>query len=301
MTPTQTKLDPLQLLHQHSHQVDQHLRRALNAHHAAPQPLLQAIQYSLMSGGKRLRPALLLESFQACHGSEESQPTALAAAAAIELVHTFSLVHDDLPAMDDDDLRRGQPTSHKVFGEALAILAGDAMVTMAFDLLASEAQPDLLSMLVKELAVATGPSGMIGGQVLDIQAQNHPLSLPHLQDLHRMKTGALLTAACRMGAIAAHAQQPMLAALTEFGRHVGLAFQIIDDLLDVTSTPQQLGKSTRKDAAKGKNTYPGLLGIDATRRQAYAEVQAAQEALSGLHQNAEGLRSLAQFIVQRQA
>ena len=170
----------------------------------APPRLLEAMQYSLLAGGKRLRPALVLETARACGAKDPAaNRSALAAAAAMELIHTFSLVHDDLPAMDDDDLRRGRPTNHKVFGEAMAILAGDAMVTVAFEVLATDAEPSVASKLIVELASASGPAGMIGGQVLDIDGENQSLSLPELQRVHRMKTGALLTASCRMGAIAA--------------------------------------------------------------------------------------------------
>jgi len=250
----------------------------------------------------------------------------------VEMVHTYSLIHDDLPAMDDDDLRRGRPTNHKVFGEAMAILAGDAMVTVAFEVLATDAEPAVASKLIVELASASGPAGMIGGQVLDIDGENQSLSLSELQRVHRMKTGALLTASCRMGAIAAiggrgsggvvewssdgvgkgpgitHSATPSLhhpttsaplAAVTDFGRHLGLAFQIVDDVLDVTSTPEQLGKATNKDAGKGKNTYPGLLGMDASVQEAKRQLTAALDSLRELGPAADGLRALARFVVER--
>lgn len=263
---------------------------------------MQAVEYSLMAGGKRLRPALVLETFAACAGGDAlaGRKSALAAAAAMELIHTFSLVHDDLPAMDDDDLRRGRPTNHKVFGEAMAVLAGDAMTVMAFELLAADAEANVVAALVRELAHASGPEGMIGGQVLDIDGENQALSLEQLQGLHRMKTGALLRASCRMGAIAAGASAAMLAAVTAYGEHLGLAFQIVDDLLDVTSTPEQMGKATGKDAAKGKNTYPSLLGIDASQREAERQLAAALEATRELQAGA-GLRSLAAFVVTRKS
>ena len=279
----------------------------------APTRLLEAIEYSLMAGGKRLRPALVLECWRACisRGQPIHPPSndgidhggvsrsALAAAAAIELIHTFSLVHDDLPAMDDDDLRRGRPTNHKVFGEAMAILAGDAMVTMAFEVLAEDADPSVAPALVRELAHASGLQGMIGGQVLDMEGENKSLQLDQLKRLHGMKTGALLTAACRLGAIAAGADGSTLNAVTEFGRHLGLAFQIVDDLLDVTSTPQQLGKATRKDAGKGKNTYPSLLGLQASRLEADQQLAAALQALQCLGDSAATLGMLARFVVGR--
>jgi len=268
----------------------------------APPNLLEAIQYSLMAGGKRLRPALVLESARACQDhpqAAEPSPTVIAAAAAMELIHTFSLVHDDLPAMDDDDLRRGRPTNHKVYGEAMAILAGDAMTTIAFEILAADAEPALVPALVGELARASGPSGMIGGQVIDMDELQPPRNLAELQRLHRMKTGALLTASCRMGAIAAAADSLQLQALDAFGRHLGLAFQIVDDILDQTSTPQELGKATKKDAAKGKVTYPMLIGLEKSRAEARQQLSAALAAIDPFATRAKGLRALATFVVER--
>jgi geranylgeranyl pyrophosphate synthase len=217
----------------------------------------------------------------------------------MELIHTFSLVHDDLPAMDDDDLRRGRPTNHKVFGEAMAILAGDAMVTLAFEAIAMDADPKVAVSLIRELATATGPEGMIGGQVLDIDGENTALSLPELQHVHRMKTGALLTASCRLGAIAAGVSPERLAAVSDYGRNLGLAFQIVDDILDVTSTPEEMGKATNKDHGAGKNTYPSLLGLDKSREAAQKALASGLKALSGFGAEAEGLRALARFIVGR--
>ena len=310
------------LLREHGATVDGALRNLRERYAAAGTPprLLDAIEYSLLAGGKRLRPCLVLETCRACGGDPAANKSAVAAAVAIELIHTFSLVHDDLPAMDDDDLRRGRPTNHKVFGEAMAVLAGDAMTTMAFGVIAKDADPSLVCHLVGELAGAAGPAGMIGGQVLDIDGENQRLSLDELQRVHRLKTGALLTAACRMGAIAAVENNGegalfrtagVAAALLgpgpanrrdpvqEFGRHLGLAFQIVDDVLDVTGTPEQLGKATNKDAGRGKNTYPGLLGLDASRRMAQAELQAAVAALDPLGPAADGLRALARYVVER--
>ena len=249
-----------EILRRHASALEGPLAAAIDRLTDAPPRLIEAIRYSLLAGGKRLRPALVLESCIACGGRADDE-SAIAAAVAIELIHTFSLVHDDLPAMDDDDLRRGRATNHKVFGEALAILAGDAMVTLAFETIATTAA------LVKELARASGPCGMIGGQVLDIEGENSDLSRSELERIHRMKTGALLTCACRMGAIAANAAASRLGAITTYGNHLGLAFQIVDDILDVTSTPEQLGKKTNKDAGSGKNTYPRLIGIGGIKRR----------------------------------
>jgi geranylgeranyl diphosphate synthase, type II len=265
----------------------------------APMTLMRSMHYSLTAGGKRLRPALVLEGFRACDGPDARRSSALAAAAAVELIHTFSLVHDDLPAMDDDDLRRGRPTNHKIFGEAIAILAGDAMTTLAFEIIATDADAALVPALVRELAAASGPAGMIGGQVLDIEGENKCLLLVELQELHRRKTGALLTCAARMGAIAAGAPAGTLQQITDFGGHLGLAFQIIDDILDETSTPEQLGKATQKDRHAGKNTYPTLLGLDDARQQAGLELEQALACIAPLGPRAEPLRNIARFVVER--
>jgi geranylgeranyl diphosphate synthase type II len=297
-----TESDALALLERSAQSVADYFHQLNRRYPAAPPRLLEAIQYSLMAGGKRLRPALVLECARACRKSDRDSapsPTALAAAAAMELIHTFSLVHDDLPAMDDDDLRRGRPTNHKVFGEAMAILAGDAMTTMAFELIATDADPRLAGPLVRELAAASGPSGMIGGQVIDMDEKHPPKTLAELQHLHRMKTGALLTASCRMGAIAGGADPGLLASLEAFGRHLGLAFQIVDDILDQTATPEELGKATRKDAAKGKVTYPMLLGLDESRQEAGKQLSLGLDAIKGLGERGDDLRSLARFVVER--
>jgi len=294
--PTQSAED---LLNAHGQAVNAYLTQLLDALTDSPPRLTESIRYSLMAGGKRLRPALVLETFNCCSSGSIPLRSALAAAAAMELIHTFSLVHDDLPAMDDDDLRRGRPTNHKVFGEAMAILAGDAMVTLAFETIARDADPAVATMLIKELATNAGPVGMIGGQVLDIDGENSSLSLGELQQLHRMKTGALLTASCRMGAIAAGASDDALDAMTTYGRNLGLAFQIIDDILDVTSTPEQMGKATNKDHHAGKNTYPSLLGLEKSREAAEKALQAGLKALSAFGSEADGLRTLANFIVGR--
>jgi geranylgeranyl diphosphate synthase type II len=298
------KSDIEDALRRHAQALTEYFGRIRTQHPDAPPRLLEAIEYSLHAGGKRLRPALVIECYQACCGTTERSTahknSAYAAAAAMELIHTFSLVHDDLPAMDDDDLRRGRPTNHKVYGEAMAILAGDAMVTLAFEILATEAEPHLAAPLARELASAAGPAGMIGGQVLDMDAENRALSLEELQRVHRMKTGALLTTSCRMGAIAAGADESKLAAVTDYGRHLGLAFQIIDDVLDVTSTPEQLGKRTNKDAGRGKNTYPGLLGLDGSRDAAKRHLDAALTAIKPLGNPGKALGDLARFVVERQ-
>lgn len=291
--------DAISILQRDARSVDVCLRQVLALYQDAPPKLIEAVEYSLFAGGKRLRPALVLESWRACGGAEESRTAALTGAAAIELVHTFSLVHDDLPAMDDDDLRRGKPTSHKVFGEAMAILAGDAMLAMAFEIIARHVPATAATAMTLELSAATGPLGMIGGQVLDIESENQTLGLEELERVHRRKTGALLAAACRIGAIAAGADESRLRAVTDFGRHLGLAFQIVDDLLDVTATTSQLGKTARKDARKGKNTYPALMGVDASRAQAERVLARAIDALIPVQDREAGLIELARFVVQR--
>jgi geranylgeranyl diphosphate synthase type II len=263
----------------------------------SPPKLAEAIDYSLFAGGKRIRPTLVIEWARAC-GASESE-SVLASAAAIELIHTFSLVHDDLPAMDDDDLRRGRPTNHKVYGEAMAILAGDAMTTLAFELIACRADADLVGPLVCELARASGPLGMIGGQVLDIESENARIPLADLQRLHAMKTGALLVAACRLGAIAARADARTIEAATAFGQHMGLAFQIMDDVLDVTSTSEQMGKATNKDEGAGKNTYPQLLGLEESKRLAREQLDAALQSIAFLGAKGDRLATLARFVVER--
>ena len=284
---------------EHAARVDARLRDAVARHTTnAPPRLVESILYSLTAGGKRLRPALVLETARACGGSPDDK-SAIAAAVAIELIHTFSLVHDDLPAMDDDDLRRGVPTNHVVFGEAMAILAGDAMVTLAFETIASDADPALVPALVRELASAAGPAGMIGGQVLDMEGENRNLQLGDLQGIHRMKTGALLTCACRMGALAGGFAAARLSVITEYGTHLGMAFQIVDDVLDVTSTPEQLGKQTNKDADSGKNTYPRMLGIEVSRAIAAKHIGQAIFAIDELGSSADGLRAMARFVTTR--
>lgn len=295
-------IDAAELLENSARLVTDYFQQFGTRFEAAPVRLIEAIQYSLMAGGKRLRPALVIECARACQKKRDTwhpSPSVIAAAAAMELIHTFSLVHDDLPAMDDDDLRRGRPTNHKVFGEAMAILAGDAMTTLAFEILAADAEPTLVPALVGELARASGPCGMIGGQVIDMDGGRPPRNLAELQHLHAMKTGALLTASCRMGGIAAGADAAELQALEAFGRHLGLAFQIVDDILDETSTAEQLGKATNKDAAKGKVTYPMLLGLEKSRAAAKEQLSAALAAIKLFDSRARRLNALAEFVVTR--
>ncbi len=331
MSLPKPNFDTILALKEHAASVEDAMRVHLDARPAIPTRLRKAIDHSLFAGGKRLRPALVIEWFHAARQSvagrvQNSKSSsdasafdlAMRAACAIELIHTFSLVHDDLPAMDDDDLRRGRPTCHRAFDEATAILAGDAMMSLAFEILAEQvddashhpsprpadsSRSAIASLLITELARATGPLGMIGGQMLDIGSEGISLPLTQLQQLHSMKTGALLIAACRMGTLAAaslHPQGPdLLRAATAFGSHVGLAFQITDDILDVTSTPEQLGKATNKDSEAGKNTYPKLLGLDASQQLARQELHDALNALDPLGPYADRLAAIAHIIADR--
>jgi geranylgeranyl diphosphate synthase, type II len=282
---------------------DAYLNTYLHSLADSPVKLSDAIAYSLFGPGKRIRPVLVLLAHHAVGGADIE--TALAPAAAIEMIHCFSLIHDDLPAMDNDDLRRGRPTNHKVYGDALAILAGDALNTMAFEVIAKNvADPQLAMNLIKELAFATGPEGMIGGQVLDTC---HPEEaklgtagdLPKLQQIHRMKTGALIRCACRMGALCANPSDATLDAIDTYGRAIGLAFQIVDDILDVTATEEQMGKKTGKDAAIGKLTYPALVGLDKSRQYLAEQVQIADDIASQLGDRATLLSQLAHDLANR--
>jgi geranylgeranyl diphosphate synthase type II len=264
---------------------------------ALPENLRAAIRYAVLGGGKRVRPLLVRLSCEAVGGSRSQ---ALPAAAAMELVHTFSLVHDDLPAMDDDDLRRGRPTLHRQTSEAMAILAGDAMLALAFELLANRVpSPGLAGSLCAELAVAT--DDMIAGQVYDT-LPDFPESTPplvRLQTIHRHKTGALIRCACRLGALSAGASDGRLHCITAYGEAIGLMFQVVDDLLDVTQTSEHLGKTARKDAEQGKLTYPAVLGVDASRREVERLHDEACRALESLGSDATPLRELSAWLAKR--
>lgn len=269
-----------------------------------PERLADAMAYSLLAGGKRLRPVLALAAFEACGGRREDEAVALAFASALECVHTYSLIHDDLPAMDDDDLRRGRPTCHKVYGEATAILAGDGLLTEAFALLADGPETTRLP-LVALLARAAGAAGMVGGQQLDLEltgarSESGPLpALPVVENVHRLKTGALLAAATEGGAIAARAGAETVGRLRQYGQALGLAFQIADDILDVVGDPDEMGKSGRGDEEKGKPTYPALVGLEKARMLAKAARDAAVEAVADLGERSEHLEALADFAIER--
>ena len=258
----------------------------------APRTLVDAIRYSLFAGGKRVRPALALGAAELIGGDDS---VALPAACALEMIHTYSLIHDDLPAMDDDDLRRGKPTLHKVYGEAMAILAGDALSTMAFDVLAETGDVRV----VRELAVASGVSGMAGGQVADLESEGKRISMEELRALHAKKTGALIRVAVRCGAILAGADEARLADLTRYGEEVGLAFQIADDVLDVIGAEELMGKRAGSDAAKNKSTYPALLGVEESQRLANEAADRAVAALAKFGPEADIFRELARYVVER--
>jgi geranylgeranyl diphosphate synthase, type II len=275
------------------------LRRSLLRLEGAPERLREAMAYPLLAGGKRLRPLLCL-AFAEATARGPAPRLAEDAACALEYVHTYSLVHDDLPAMDDDDVRRGKPTTHVVYGEALAILAGDALLTEAFALLTS-GEEAARGALVQRLASAAGAAGMVGGQVLDI-AEDRPALEAYLTRMHGMKTGALLEAACAMGVLSAGGSASQLQAAHLYGQAVGLAFQIADDVLDVTASAEAMGKPTRADAEAGRHTYPAVLGLAASRKKAEGLVEQAVEAVRRELEPTEGpLCALARYCVERTA
>lgn len=263
-----------------------------------PARLQEAMSYSLLAGGKRLRPVLVMLACEACG---QNPINALPAACALEMVHTYSLIHDDLPAMDDDDLRRGRPTNHKVFGEALAILAGDALLTLAFEVIATRiSPPEVAAACCADLANAAGAVGMVGGQVADLEAEiSGAASLDFLEAIHRRKTGRLLCSALTLGARVAQAEADTLTRLKEYGLRIGLAFQITDDLLDIRGKIEKVGKGVNKDAALGKLTYPSLLGIETSEQRAQSLVAEALRLIEPLGERGHKLRQLAQFVLDR--
>ncbi len=278
--------------------VDAELDRLVPAESKPPETIHRAMRYSLFAGGKRLRPILCLEAARAVSDTPEA---ALPVACSLEMIHTYSLIHDDLPALDNDDYRRGKLTNHKVFGEAMAILAGDALLTLAFQVLAECATtPDRKARLIAELATAAGTAGgMIGGQVADLEGEGVPPDAALLETIHRAKTGALLRASLRTGAICAGAAAEQYTALSCSGEHVGLAFQIVDDILDVEESSEALGKTAGKDAQQQKITFPAVYGLETSRRMAEEECGRAHQALEPLGARAARLHELADHIVRR--
>jgi geranylgeranyl diphosphate synthase type II len=281
--------------------IDSELKRLVPDEDSEPRTIHRAMRYSLMAGGKRIRPILCLE---AARTVSDKISGVEAAACSLEFIHTYSLIHDDLPALDNDDFRRGKPTCHKVFGEAMAILAGDALLTAAFQVLSElpSADAETRVALIRELSIAAGTAGgMIGGQVADIEGERQPPNAQLLDAIHRAKTGALLRASVRMGAIYAGATPRQIEQLSCFGEHVGLAFQIVDDILDVEESSEALGKTAGKDAQQQKITFPAVYGLEKSREMARAECERAHAVLEPFGARARRLREIADHIVHRKS
>jgi geranylgeranyl diphosphate synthase type II len=280
--------------------IDRALGGYLPKANTKPATLHKAMRYSLFAGGKRLRPILCLAAAEACRGNIDD---ALPLACALECIHTYSLVHDDLPNMDNDDFRRGRPTCHKVFGEGIAVLAGDALLTIAFEIvsMAKPAPRYDVSTLLREIAVAAGSTKLIAGQVADLEAEGKNVKRDQLQFIHENKTAAILKSSARLGAMSANADGKKLSAITRFGQRLGLAFQIIDDILDVTQTSEILGKSAGKDVAAKKATYPAVIGLEKSRAEARRLTRQAHNALSVFSSSdAEPLHALANYLLERE-
>jgi geranylgeranyl diphosphate synthase type II len=279
---------------------DRALDRYLPKATTKPATLHKAMRYSLFAGGKRLRPILCLAAAEACRGKVDD---ALPLACALECIHTYSLVHDDLPSMDNDDFRRGRPTCHKVFGDGIAVLAGDALLTIAFEIV-SKAKPTPrydTSTFLREIAVAAGSKKLIAGQVADLEAEGKKVKRDQLQFIHENKTAAILKSSVRLGAMSANADARKLSAITRFGEQLGLAFQIIDDILDVTQTSEILGKSAGKDVAARKATYPAVIGLEKSRAEARRLTRQAHNAVSIFSSgDAEPLHALANYLLERE-
>ena len=281
--------------------IDRHLDLLVPAESVPPQSIHRAMRYSLFAGGKRIRPILFLEAARSIAGDVDGAPSA---ACPLEFIHTYSLIHDDLPALDNDDYRRGKLTNHKVFGEAMAILAGDALLTLAFEVLAKleHAGDAQRSRMIAELATASGTvGGMIGGQVSDLEGEGQPPDAQLLETIHRAKTGALLRASVRMGAIYANGTEAQVDALSCYGEHIGLAFQIVDDILDVEESSEALGKTAGKDATQGKITFPAVYGLEQSHQMAETECRRAHAVLEPFGERAQRLREIASHIVQRKS
>ena len=282
--------------------VEEALDRYLPAGDQEPRELHAAMRYSVFAGGKRIRPILCMASAEACGG--DLAPV-MPVACALELIHTYSLIHDDLPSMDNDDFRRGKPTSHKVFGEAAAILAGDALLTEAFALLSRAEKVRLAAerrlAVIQEIALAAGAAGMVGGQALDIRTDKEDPDIEALTDMHRRKTGALIMAAVKTGALIAGAAERKLSALTGYANRIGVAFQIADDILNVEGDERLMGKRTGSDAARGKITYASLLGLEAAKARLADEVGAAAACIASFDARALPLRAIARFIMERKS
>jgi geranylgeranyl diphosphate synthase type II len=279
--------------------IDRALDRYLPREGTRPATIHKAMRYSLFAGGKRLRPILTLAAAEACGGKIEN---ALPLACAMECIHTYSLVHDDLPSMDNDDFRRGRPTCHKVFGDGIAVLAGDALLTAAFEIVSHARATRRYDMttLLREIAVAAGSRKLIAGQVADLEAEGKKTTRAELRYIHENKTSAVLTTSVRLGAMSANAEARKLSAISEFGHALGLAFQVIDDILDVTQTTEKLGKSAGKDVAAQKATYPAVIGLEASRLEARRLTRNAHNALSVFGEDAARLHDLANHLLERE-
>jgi geranylgeranyl diphosphate synthase, type II len=291
--------DLSEYIHRLTAEVDRALARWVPEESIPPENIHKAMRYSLFAGGKRVRPILCIS---AAHAIKDDVHGLYDAACSLELIHTYSLIHDDLPALDNDDLRRGRPTCHKVFGEAMAILTGDALLTLAFQVLSSIDAIDERTRiaLIRELSTASGTArGMIGGQVHDIEGEGQPPTVELLEAIHRAKTGALLRGSVRMGALCAGATPDEYEALSCYGEHVGLAFQIVDDILDVEQSSEELGKTAGKDAAQGKITFPAVYGLERSRAMAEEQLQKAHATLARSGDRAQRLHELAELIVHR--
>jgi len=287
-------------LEQKRQDVDRFLDSVIPAENCPPATLHTSMRYSLFAGGKRVRPILAIAAYEAVG---VSSPAILPCAAALELVHTYSLIHDDLPAMDNDDYRRGKLTNHKVFGEAMAILAGDALLTMAFDLISRNSLDGVDAVaqirVVQELACGAGDAGMVAGQVADIEAEGKDIDFATLEGVHRWKTGKLIRAAVRIGGILAGASPAALKDLTAYAEEIGLAFQIADDVLNVVGSREELGKDAHTDASRGKKTYPAFFGVQGARQLADERVVSAIQYLQNFDSKADALRDIARYIATR--
>jgi geranylgeranyl diphosphate synthase type II len=280
--------------------VDAALNRLLPSATTKPKTIHQAMRYSIFAGGKRLRPVICLATAEVISGKNDD---AIPLACAVECIHTYSLIHDDLPSMDNDDFRRGKPTSHKVYGEGIAVLAGDALLTIAFEMAAScRAWPRYSHAdVIHELAVAAGSQKLIAGQVADLEGEGKKISPAELRYIHDNKTAALIASSIRLGAMSANATPKQLERLTDFGESLGLAFQVIDDILDVTQTTEKLGKSAGKDVAAQKATYPALLGLDKAKKEADRLTARARAALKPFGKAAAPLEAIADFLLKRES
>ena len=298
MAAPKSSFDLNQFLATRTNAVNRALDKFLTSEKTQPATIHKAMRYSLFAGGKRMRPAVLLAAATACGGKEAE---AMPLACAVECIHTYSLIHDDLPAMDNDDYRRGKLTNHKVFGEGIAVLAGDALLTQAFEITAqANAWPRYSHRdLILEIAKASGSLQLIAGQVADIEGEGKKISAAQLKYIHERKTSALLCCSVRLGGMSANCTPAQLAALTDFGYHVGLAFQVIDDILDVTQTSEQLGKTAGKDVAVQKATYPSIVGLEKSRKIATQLTDKAFAALDIFKGRAVALEALAEFLLKR--